>query len=130
MVTVIITIVMFLVLISIHEFGHFIMAKLTGIKVEEFSIGMGPGIFKKQGHKTLYSVRLIPIGGYCKFDDDTNSPDAFNNQKLYKRFLVLVAGAFLNIVLGYLLFVLMTAIAPHPDGEQNTISVPVVESVV
>ncbi len=130
MLTVIITIVMFLVLISVHEFGHFIMAKLTGIKVMEFSIGMGPGIFKKQGHETLYSVRLIPIGGYCSFAEDNDDADSFNNQKLYKRFLVLISGALLNVVLGYLLFVLMTAMMPHADGEPNTISVPVVDSVV
>ncbi len=130
MLTVIITIVMFLVLISIHEFGHFVMAKLTGIKVEEFSVGMGPGIIKKQGHKTLYSLRLIPFGGYCRFVDDLENAEALNNQKKYKRFLVLISGALLNIVLGYLLFVLMTATMPHPDGEQNTISVPVVDKVV
>lgn len=130
MLTIIITIVMFLVLISIHEFGHFIMAKVTGIKVEEFSVGMGPGIFKKQGHKTLYSLRLIPFGGYCRFVDDLNDSEALNNQKKYKRFLVLISGALLNVVLGYMLFVLMTATMPHPDGEPNTISVPVVDKVV
>ena len=130
MLTIIITIVMFLVLISVHEFGHFIMAKLTGIKVLEFSIGMGPAIFKIQGRKTLYSVRLIPFGGYCRFVDDVNDEEALNNQKKYKRFLVLISGAFLNIVLGYLLFVLMTASMPHSDGEANKISVPVVDKVV
>lgn len=130
MLTIIITIVMFLLLISIHEFGHFIMAKITGIKVEEFSVGTGPGILKKQGHETLYSIRLIPFGGYCRFTDDLNDAEAFNNQKKYKRFLVLISGALLNIVLGYLLFVLMTAFMPHPDGEPNKISVPVVDAVV
>ena len=130
MLTIIITIVMFLVLISIHEFGHFIMAKLMGIKVEEFSVGMGPGIFKKRGHKTLYSLRLIPFGGYCRFVDDLDDSEALNNQKKHKRFLVLISGALLNVVLGYLLFVLMTATMPHSDGEQNMISVPVVDKVV
>lgn len=130
MLTIIITILMFLVLISIHEFGHFIMAKLTGIKVLEFAIGMGPAIFKKQGHKTLYSLRLIPFGGYCRFVDDVDDSEALNNQKKYKRFLVLISGALLNVVLGYLLFILMTATMPHPDGEPNTISVPVVDKVV
>ena len=105
MLTIIITIVMFLVLISIHEFGHFIMAKLTGIKVVEFAVGMGPALFKIQGYNTLYSFRLIPFGGYCRFVDDINDDEALNNQKKYKRFLVLISGAFLNIVLGYLLFV-------------------------
>lgn len=131
MLTVVITIAIFMLLISVHEFGHFIMAKFMGIKVEEFSIGMGPGIFKKRGQETLYSLRLIPIGGYCRFaDEDGNNPDALSKQKKYKRFLVLISGALLNIVLGYLIFVLMTAVMPKADGETNTISVPVVDSVI
>ena len=131
MLTVIVTIAIFMLLISVHEFGHFVMAKLMGIKVEEFSIGMGPGIFKKQGQETLYSLRLVPIGGYCRFaEEDGKNPDALSKQKRYKRFFVLISGAFLNIVLGYLIFVLMTAVMPKADGELNTISVPVVDSVV
>ena len=131
MLTVIVTIAIFMLLISVHEFGHFVMAKLMDIKVEEFSIGMGPGIFKKQGQETLYSLRLVPIGGYCRFaEEDGKNPDALSKQKRYKRFLVLISGALLNIVLGYLIFVLMTAVMPKADGELNTISVPVVDSVV
>ena len=131
MLTVIITVVMFLALITVHEFGHFIMAKLTGIKVDEFAVGMGPAIIKKQGHKTLYSLRLIPIGGYCKFaDEDGKNPDALSKQKKYKRFLVLVSGALLNVILGYILFVVLTLSMPVADGEVNKISVPIVDSVV
>ena len=63
MLTAIATIIIFLVLISLHEFGHFIMSKLSGVRVIEFSIGMGPAIFKKQGKETLYSVRIFPVGG-------------------------------------------------------------------
>ena len=131
MLTVIITVVMFLALITVHEFGHFIMAKLTGIKVEEFAVGMGPCILKKWGHKTLYSLRLIPIGGYCRFaDEDGKNPDALSKQKKYKRFLVLISGALLNVVLGYILFVVLTLSMPVGEGEVNKISVPVVDSVV
>ena len=131
MLTIVITIIMFLVLITIHEFGHFIMAKLSGIKVEEFSVGMGPAILKKQGHKTLYSLRIVPFGGYCRFaDEDGKNPDALSKQKKLKRFFVLISGALLNIVLGYFLIVVMTLIMPTADGEVNKISVPVVESVV
>lgn len=131
MVTVIVTIAIFMLLISVHEFGHFIMAKLMGIKVEEFSIGMGPAIIKKQGHKTLYSLRLIPVGGYCRFaDEDGENPEALSKQKRYKRFFVLVSGAVMNIILGYVLFIVMTLSMPHDSGTQNKISLPVVGSVI
>jgi regulator of sigma E protease len=95
MLTAIFTILIFLVLISLHEFGHFIMAKMSGVTVHEFSIGMGPAIFKKQGKETLYSVRIFPVGGYCKLegeDSESNNPKAFCNQKWWKRFLVISAG--------------------------------------
>lgn len=131
MLTVIITVAMFLALITVHEFGHFIAAKLTGIKVDEFAVGMGPAMIKKQGHKTLYSLRLIPIGGYCKFaDEDGKNPDALSKQKKYKRFLVLISGALLNVILGYILFVVLTLSMPAGDDGVNKINVPIVDSVV
>lgn len=111
MVTAIVSIVMFLVMISLHEFGHFIVAKLMNFKVDEFSIGMGPAIFKKQKGETQYSVRALPLGGYCKFDgeDEADNPDprAFSNQKPWKRLLVLLAGGIFNIILGFILFLLI-----------------------
>lgn len=112
MVTAIVTIVIFLVLISFHEFGHFIVSKAIGVPVLEFAIGMGPAIFKKQGKETLYSVRILPIGGYCRLegeDEQTDNPRAFQNQKLWKRFLVMAAGAVVNLLLGFLIFVIMFA---------------------
>lgn len=112
--TAVITIVMFLIMVSIHEFGHFITAKLSGIKVLEFAIGMGPAIFKKQGKETLYSIRLLPIGGYCSMEgEDSESDDkhAFCNQKVYKRILVVIAGAVLNVILGFLLFTILCSTA-------------------
>ncbi len=112
MVTVIVTILIFLVMITLHEFGHFIMAKAIGVDVLEFSIGMGPALFKKQGRNTLYSVRIFPIGGYCKLDgEDEGSAgeNAFCNQKLWKRFLVVSAGAILNLILGFVLFMVIVA---------------------
>lgn len=116
MTTVIVTLLIFLVMITLHEFGHFIMAKTLGVNVLEFSIGMGPAIFKKQGKKTLYSVRAFPVGGYCSLEgEDTESNDegAFCNQKLWKRFLIVSAGAILNLVLGFVLFaVFVVATSP------------------
>lgn len=133
MMTAIVTIIIFLVLISLHEFGHFIMSKLSGVRVIEFSIGMGPAIFKKQGAETLYSLRIFPVGGYCKLegeDEETDDPKAFCNQKLYKRFLVVAAGAILNVILGFVLFVVITAVEPHPEGTPNTINLPVIDTVL
>ena len=69
-VTILLTVVMFGILIFIHEFGHFITAKLSGVRVNEFSMFMGPAIFKKQVGETLYSIRCIPIGGYCAMEGE------------------------------------------------------------
>ena len=133
MLTAIFTILIFLVLISLHEFGHFIMAKASGVTVHEFSIGMGPAIFKKQGKETLYSVRIFPVGGYCKLegeDSESDNPRAFCNQKWWKRFLVISAGAILNLILGFVLVVVMVLVQPHQKGEPNVITTPVVKEIV
>ena len=103
---VIIAVVFFGILVGIHEFGHFAVAKLCGIRVEEFAIGMGPAIFKKQKGETLYSLRCIPFGGYCAMtgeNGESDDPRAFVNQKAWKRFLVLIAGAFMNFLLGFII---------------------------
>ena len=73
MVTAIVSILMFLVMISLHEFGHFIVAKSLNFKVDEFAVGVGPAIFKKQKGETLYLIRALPFGGYCKFEEDEDS---------------------------------------------------------
>ena len=133
MLTAIVTVIIFLVLISLHEFGHFIMAKISGVKVLEFSVGMGPAILKKQGRETLYSLRIFPVGGYCKLEgEDQQAEDerAFCNQPVIKRILVVSAGAILNLVLGFVLFIVMTLIQPTAPGEDNKISTTVVDSVI
>lgn len=101
---IILGIVMFLLIILIHEFGHFAVAKLCKMKVNEFSIGMGPAILKKQKGATLYSLRLLPIGGYVSLDEDVESddPDSFRNKPVWMRILVIAAGAFMNFVLGFI----------------------------
>ncbi|MBP3359210.1 MAG: site-2 protease family protein [Clostridia bacterium] len=108
MTTTIVTILMFLVMISLHEFGHYIFGKLLGFTVLEYAIGFGPAVFKKQKGDTLYSVRIIPFGGFCKFagEDDENKAEKgnFNEQACWKRILVLMAGAVFNIILGFILF--------------------------
>lgn len=103
--SVLIAILIFCLIVVIHEFGHFFVAKMCGIRVDEFSIGMGPAIFKKQGKETLYSLRILPIGGYCSMgeDIDSNEPDSFRNKPVISRMAVIVAGAFMNIVLGIII---------------------------
>ena len=124
MVTAIVTIVVFLVMITLHEFGHFALAKILGVKVLEFSVGMGPAILKHQGKKTLYAFRLLPIGGYCRLegeDGESSDPAALSNQKLWKRFIIVAAGATINILLGFVLFMvvvkMMSPIATNVVGK-------------
>lgn len=112
MITAVWTIITFCLLIFIHELGHFLMAKKVGVTVHEFSIGMGPAIYKKQGKETLYSIRLLPIGGYVKLEgEDEKSDDdgALCNKTPIQRFLVIVAGAVMNLVLGFLIFVVIVS---------------------
>lgn len=100
---IIIAILFFGVIITIHEFGHFIFAKLFGVKVNEFAIGMGPTIFKKQGKETKYALRLLPIGGFVSMEgeeEESEDSRAFCNQKTWKRMIIIAAGATFNIILG------------------------------
>lgn len=108
---ILIAILIFGILVAIHEFGHFITAKLCGVRVLEFSVGMGPLLLKKQGKETLYSLRLLPVGGFCAMEEDeaSDDPRAFPNQSLPKKFLILVAGAGMNFLLGFLLILVVFA---------------------
>ncbi len=104
--TVVFAILLFSFLIFIHELGHFVTAKLSGVQVNEFALFMGPAIFKKQVGETLYSLRCIPFGGYCAMegeDTDTDNPRSFQKAKWWKRLIILLAGAFMNLIAGYLL---------------------------
>lgn len=116
MITVISTIVVFLVIIMVHEFGHFIAAKSLGVTVHEFAIGFGPTIWKKQGKETLYSVRLLPIGGYCKMegeDEDSEAEGTLNNKPVWKRLIIISAGALVNIFMGLVVFFLIFMQSPQ-----------------
>lgn len=109
---IIIAIIIFGILIAIHEFGHFTAAKLCGVKVEEFAIGMGPALFKKQKGETVYALRILPIGGFCAMageDEESDDPRAFTNQGFWKKFVILCAGSFMNLVLGIVLIFIMYA---------------------
>ena len=97
----------FSLLIIVHELGHFIMAKVNGIRVEEFSIGMGPKIFSTEGKETKYSIGLFPIGGYVKMmgeEEEVNDERSFSSKSPLRRISVIVAGAFMNFLLAIIIF--------------------------
>ena len=104
-------VLMFMVLI--HETGHYTAGKILGFQINEFAIGMGPKIFsKKKNHGEVFSLRLLPLGGFCAFegeDEDKDNPRAFNNQKPWKRLIVLFAGAFFNFVSAILIAIIVFA---------------------
>lgn len=121
--TIISAIIIFAVLIFVHELGHFIAAKLSNIKVHEFAIGMGPKIFSFSKGETKYSLRLLPIGGYCALegeDSGSDDPRAFSNKSPFKRLIVLAAGAFMNILLGFVLLNIITGTMPQIRTTQIT----------
>ena len=89
------------VLITIHELGHFIVAKLCKVKVNEFAIGFGPAIWKKQGKETKYTLRLIPLGGYNSMEGEEEASEderSFSKASIPKRIAIVIAGATVNIV--------------------------------
>ena len=105
-------ILLFSLLIFVHELGHFLTAKASGVQVNEFALFMGPAIFKKQVGETLYSIRCIPFGGYCAMegeDDDSDNPRSFGKASWWKRIIILAAGAFMNLVAGALLITIVYA---------------------
>lgn len=101
-----VAILMFLLLIVIHEFGHFIAAKICRVKVNEFAIGFGPKLLKKQWGETLYSVNLIPLGGYCAMegeDEESEDSRAFCKKKPLQRLFIVANGAIFNLILGLII---------------------------
>ena len=118
---IVIGILLFEFLIFAHEFGHFFAAKRSGVKVNEFALGMGPKLFGFTKGETKYSLRLFPIGGYCAMegeDEESDNPRAFTNAKIWKRMIIIVAGAFMNIVVGLLYMFIVLIQAP---GYQSTV---------
>lgn len=108
MLKIIIALLIFGFLILIHEFGHYIMARVFKVGINEFSVGMGPKVLSKRSKKTgiAYSLRLLPIGGFVSMDgeeEDSGSEDSLTSKPIWQRFLIMVAGAVMNILVGIIL---------------------------
>ena len=101
-----VAVLVFLVLILIHEIGHLIAAKAVGVKVNEFSVGFGPKILAKKFGETTYMLKAVPFGGYCAMegeDEDSTDSRAFCNKRAWQRAIVIVAGAVFNLLLGFII---------------------------
>lgn len=113
--SILLALVILLIMITVHELGHYIVGKLFKFKINEFAIGMGPAIFKKK-HKNsdeVFSIRALPLGGFCAFegeDEDVDKDGAFNKKEPYKRILVLLAGATMNLILGVIILMFSVGI--------------------
>ena len=113
--SIVLAIVVLLIMITIHELGHYLVGKLFKFKINEFAIGMGPAIFKRKSKNSdeVFSIRAFPLGGFCAFegeDGDSESDGAFNKKAPYKRILVLIAGATMNLIAGVIVLMLSIGI--------------------
>ena len=109
---IIISILIFGIIIAIHELGHFLAARAFGVGVPEFAIGMGPVLLKKQGKETLYTLRAIPLGGFCAMDgddNDENSDKSLLKKPIWQRFIIFIAGSAMNIAAGFLIALILSA---------------------
>ena len=107
---ILIGVLLFGLLIAVHEAGHFLAAKKLDVQVNEFAIGMGPSIFTRQRGETMYSLRAFPIGGYCAMegeDEKSEHPRAFSAKAPWKKIVILVAGSAFNFLAGFLLVALL-----------------------
>ena len=115
-VAVIFAVLLFSVLIFVHELGHFMTAKFFGVQVNEFAMFMGPAIAKWQKGETQYSIRCIPIGGYCAMegeDQDTDNPRSFQKAAWWKRLIILAAGSFMNFLIGVIIVAVVLFVQPR-----------------
>lgn len=110
---IIIAILIFGIIIIVHELGHFLIAKKNGIQVDEFCIGLGPTLIGKQIGDTFYSIHLLPFGGACMMGEDEDRPEqnAFNNKSVWARMAVIFAGPFFNFILAFLLSIIVVGMS-------------------
>ena len=114
--TIVLAILVFGFLIVIHELGHFITAKLSGVKVNEFAVFMGPAIVKWKKGETLYSIRCIPFGGYCAMegeDEESDNPRSFQKAAWWKRMIILIAGSAMNFISGVVIIAIVLSCQPR-----------------
>ena len=107
---ILLAIVMLGFIVTVHEFGHYLVGRLCGIGIIEFSVGFGPRLCGFTRKDIQYSLRAIPLGGYCRFvgeDEENSAPNAMNNQPVWKRFLTVLAGPFMNFVLAFIFCVIL-----------------------
>ncbi|MDD2402068.1 MAG: RIP metalloprotease RseP [Clostridia bacterium] len=126
--TAIVSIIVFSVLILVHEFGHYAVAKLAGVRVEEFSLGMGTKIVGKKYGETLYSIRALPLGGYCKMtgenvegNEEQNDPKRFDKKPLWARVAIVITGPLMNFFLAVVIFIIIFTTLGVPNDFQNII---------
>lgn len=120
-------------MITVHELGHYIAGKIFKFKIKQFSIGFGPAIFKRTSKKSgeKFAIRIFPLGGFCEFESDdeagNSGPQAFNNQKPWKRIIVLLAGAFANFIVSMLIviFVFLIGGMAFPSVAKKYVQSPV-----
>lgn len=133
---ILLAVLLFGALVAIHELGHFITAKLSGVKVNEFAIGMGPAIFKKQFGETVYALRILPFGGFCAMegeDSESEDPRAFGAQPVLQRMLIVLAGSVMNLIGGFMVLALVFAPVKEwytPTVESVGVDVPAGENVL
>lgn len=132
---IIIAILIFSAIILFHELGHFLLAKRAGIKVNEFSLGMGPKLFGVRKGETFYCVKLLPFGGACMMegeDQESKNERAFNNKSVWARISVVVAGPIFNFILAFLLSIIIISIAGYDSTTIHGLieNYPVAESGV
>lgn len=128
--TILIAILFFSLIIFVHELGHFLTARLFKVKVHEFAIGMGPKLISWGKGETKYSVRAIPVGGFCSMegeDSDSDDEGSFSKKPWYARLIILASGAAMNIVLGFVICVIYVAIVSSNSGVPSTVVSSVVE---
>ncbi|WP_326909168.1 RIP metalloprotease RseP [Sedimentibacter sp. MB31-C6] len=108
--TIIASILIFSIIVLVHEYGHYKAAKSVGIKVYEFAIGMGPVLFKKEKNDTVYSIRAIPIGGFVQMEgeeEDIKTKTSYSTKTVWQRFKVVAAGPIMNYILALVLFIII-----------------------
>ncbi len=129
--TFILALIVFGLIIFVHEFGHYFLAKLSGVRVEEFSLGMGPKLISKQWGETLYSLRVFPLGGFCKMSGETpgedefpgeiKDPKRFDQKSVWARISVIIAGPIMNFVLAAFIFVMIFTFLGVPKDYTTSI---------